>query len=167
MLFKWPYFCLCSTLEDKWTNRENKLATLYLDSRASRPSTLGPSLPIWNRILISTRKYGCLWKPILSPHNDNNFVTYIRNDISGPLHVLWQFFFGCWVTWSISSCQKYYKSVFFPKVEWWVAELLFLSLNQCWTEGGRSTAVAEDLRPTATATVAEVWGHFYGRRSYL
>ena len=27
---------------------------------------------------------------------------------------------------------------------------------QCWTEGRRSTAVAEDLRPTATATVAEV-----------
>ena len=30
-----------------------------------------------------------------------------------------------------------------------------------------STAVTEDLRPTATATVAEVWDHFYGRRSYL
>ena len=28
--------------------------------------------------------------------------------------------------------------------------------NQCWTEGRSSTAVAEDLRPTATATVAEV-----------
>ena len=27
---------------------------------------------------------------------------------------------------------------------------------QCWTEGQRSTAVAEDLRPTAMATVAEV-----------
>ena len=34
---------------------------------------------------------------------------------------------------------------------------------QCWTEGRRSTAVAENLRPTAMATVAEVWG----RRSYL
>ena len=31
----------------------------------------------------------------------------------GPLHVLWQVSFGCWVTWSISSWQKYYKSVFF------------------------------------------------------
>ena len=30
------------------------------------------------------------------------------------------------------------------------------SLFQCWTEGRSSTAVAEDLRPTATATVAEV-----------
>ena len=47
----------------------------------------------------------------------------------GPLHVLWQVSFGCWVTWSISSWQKYYKSVFFPKAEWWIAELLFLSLN--------------------------------------
>ena len=28
--------------------------------------------------------------------------------------------------------------------------------RQCWTEGRSSTAVAEDFRPTATATVAEV-----------
>ena len=27
---------------------------------------------------------------------------------------------------------------------------------QCWTVGRSSTAVAEDFRPTATATVAEV-----------
>ena len=27
-------------------------------------------------------------------------------------------------------------------------------------------AIAEDLRPTATATVAEVLGHIYGRRFY-
>ena len=32
---------------------------------------------------------------------------------------------------------------------------------QCWTEGRSSTAVAEDLRPTAMATVAEVSGHSY------
>ena len=31
-----------------------------------------------------------------------------------------------------------------------------LSMLQCWTKGRSSTAVAEDLRPTATATVAEV-----------
>ena len=42
-----------------------------------------------------------------------------------------------------------------------------LPVTQCWTEGRSSTVVAEDLRPTATATVAEVWGHSYGRRSYL
>ena len=36
---------------------------------------------------------------------------------------------------------------------------------QCWTKGQRSTT--EDLRPMATATVAYVWGHSYGRRSYL
>ena len=47
----------------------------------------------------------------------------------GPLHVLWRVSFGCWVTWSISSWQKYFKSVYFPKAEWWLAELLFLSLN--------------------------------------
>ena len=53
-----------------------------------------------------------------------NVTTFI-----GPLHILWQVSFGCWVTWSISSWQKYHMSVFFPKVEWWVAELIFLSLN--------------------------------------
>ena len=40
-------------------------------------------------------------------------------------------------------------------------------ISQCWTEGRSSTAVAEDLGPTATATVAEVWGHSYGRRFLL
>ena len=39
----------------------------------------------------------------------------------GPLHVVWQVSFGCWITWSISSWQKHYKCVFFPKAEWWVA----------------------------------------------
>ena len=33
--------------------------------------------------------------------------------ILGPLHVLWQLSFGCWVTWSIPSWQEFYKSVFF------------------------------------------------------
>ena len=28
--------------------------------------------------------------------------------------------------------------------------------QQCWTEGRSSTAVAEDIRPMVTATVAEV-----------
>ena len=42
-----------------------------------------------------------------------------------------------------------------------------LHLVQCWTEGRSSTAVAEDFRPTATATVAEVLGHSYGRRKNL
>ena len=31
-----------------------------------------------------------------------------------------------------------------------------ICLMQCWTEGRRSTAIAEDFRPTATATVAKV-----------
>ena len=38
----------------------------------------------------------------------------------GPLHVVWQVSFGWWITWSISSWQNSYKSVFFPKAEWWV-----------------------------------------------
>ena len=58
-----------------------------------------------------------------------------RSDI-GPLHVLWQVSFGCWVTWSISSWQKYYKSVFFPKV----------------VMGSRASfSVFQQLRPKLTA----------------
>ena len=58
-------------------------------------------------------------------------IRLLQSNNLGPLHVLWQVSFGCWVTWTISSLswQKYYKSVFFPKAKWWVAELLFLSLN--------------------------------------
>jgi hypothetical protein len=60
-------------------------------------------------------------------------VTFLSNSpgwlFLGPLRVVWQVSFGCWVTWSISSWQEYYKSVFFPKAEWWLAELIFLSLN--------------------------------------
>ena len=37
---------------------------------------------------------------------------------------------------------------------------------QCWTKGRSSTAVAEVLGPTATATVAEVFCHSYGRRFF-
>ena len=43
----------------------------------------------------------------------------------------------------------------------------YLGADQCWTEGRSSTAVAEDFRPTATATMAEVLGHSYGRRFLL
>ena len=35
---------------------------------------------------------------------------------TGPLHVLWQASFGCWVTRSISSWQEYNMSFFFPKL---------------------------------------------------
>ena len=68
----------------------------------------------------------------------------------------------------MTNQKKFFKSVY----------LLFIFffekqsgkfLSQCWTEGRSSTAVAEDLRPTAmaTATVAEDLDHSYGRRSYL
>ena len=63
-----------------------------------------------------------------------NACRFIYSGTLGPLHVLWQVSFGCWVTWSILSWQEYDKSVFFPKADWWVAELLFLSLNnEVWT----------------------------------
>ena len=57
------------------------------------------------------------------------FVFLLVYFVLGPLHVVWQVSFGCWITWSISSWQNSYKSVFFPKAEWWLAEILLLSLN--------------------------------------
>ena len=36
----------------------------------------------------------------------------------GPLHILWQIYFGCWVTWSISIWKEYHKSVFFLIAKW-------------------------------------------------
>ena len=44
----------------------------------------------------------------------------------GPLHVLWQVSFCCWVTWSISSWQEYYKSVFFPKWMKWIIKFTII-----------------------------------------
>ena len=35
----------------------------------------------------------------------------------GPSHVLWEVSFGFWVTWTISSWQENYKSVFFPNLQ--------------------------------------------------
>ena len=45
----------------------------------------------------------------------------------GTLLVHWQVSFGCWLTWSISSWPKYYKSVFFSQIPWSVTELFSVS----------------------------------------
>ena len=45
-----------------------------------------------------------------------DMYTHLQRQLSftyGPLHVLWQVSFGCWVTWSISSWEEHYKSVVF------------------------------------------------------
>jgi hypothetical protein len=47
----------------------------------------------------------------------------------GPLHVLWQVSFGCWVTWSISSWQKYYKIVFFSQSWFWMIKFTFIPIK--------------------------------------
>ena len=53
-----------------------------------------------------------------------HFFGYLRRTINQQcavprvlfnLHVLWQVSFGCWVTWSTSSWQKFFMSVFFLK----------------------------------------------------
>ena len=48
-----------------------------------------------------------------------------------------------------------------------LSKIVTTSNLQCWTEGRSSTAVAEDLGPTATATVAEVFCHSNGQRFLL
>ena len=61
-----------------------------------------------------------IWRIYAKRPNRNGHFKCIKNTklhlevvVYGPLHVLWQVSFGCWVTWSISSWQVYYKSVFF------------------------------------------------------
>ena len=75
------------------------------------------SIPINNMALNAVRK------GISSEVIHYNIVV----GIFGPLHVLWQVAFGCWVTWSISSWQKYDNSAFLCKGEWWVAKCVYFS----------------------------------------
>ena len=52
----------------------------------------------------------------------------------------------------IKICDKFPLNLICMVKFMYVRRYLF----QCWTEGRSSTAAAEDLRPKATATVAEV-----------
>ena len=45
------------------------------------------------------------------------FYNLAVNILLGPLHVIRQVSFGCWITWSISSWQNSYKSFFYPKTD--------------------------------------------------
>ena len=58
-----------------------------------------------------SQTFGLAYSPV------NSAKLSCSSEVSlGPLHVLWQVSFDYWVTWSISSWQEYYKSVFFPKL---------------------------------------------------
>ena len=57
-------------------------------------------------------------------------IRYLKTKVKGSLHVVWQVSFGCWITWCISSWQNSYKSVFFPKAEWWVSSRTSFSVSQ-------------------------------------
>ena len=86
---------------------------------------------------------------LFSPNNWHQRVTYFSDAVFnykrmknrtgkyGPLYVLWQVSFGCWVTWSILSWQKYYKGVFFPKAvfEWSNLQLYQKNLFGTWQFG--------------------------------
>ena len=47
----------------------------------------------------------------------------------GPLHVLWQVSFGCWITWSISSCQNPYNRV---KLSFWMVKFTVIQKKTTW-----------------------------------
>ena len=96
--------------------------THYINGHSNKVYTTTITNAIGQTILCNTLTYSN--PEVLIRTNSLDFFSHL-----GPLHVLWQVSFGCWVTWSISSWQKYHKSFFFPKDDWWVAELLFLSLN--------------------------------------
>ena len=74
------------------------------------------------------------------------------------------FFCNFWICWWKSFPEKFRPLL---RLQGYEPASIFQHLFQCWTEGRRSTAVAEDFRPTATATVAEVSGNSYGRRKFL
>ena len=65
------------------------------------------------RAIISRGLY--IFYPIFKDH----FIVFkeVFSENWGPPHVLWEVSFGFWVTWSISSWQENYKSVFFPKLQ--------------------------------------------------
>ena len=91
-------------------------------------------LSAWDRSRDSTAKRTLskhMWRSLVYLYwrLSDFWTTCASNGSLGPLHVLWQVSFGCWVTWSISCWQEYYKSVFFPKYEWWVAELILLTMT--------------------------------------
>ena len=80
-----------------------------------------------------------LWFPHLFL-NLNTKISYLditiwyQAIISNTLHALWQVSYGCWVTWSISCWQEYYKSVFFPKAKDEQQNFFFcLSTTEAWT----------------------------------
>ena len=55
------------------------------------------------------------------------------NDI-GPLHVIWQVSFGCWITWSISNWQNLYDRVFFGQLSSFVNTSLLFTQAQTFSK---------------------------------
>ena len=66
----------------------------------------------------------------------------------------------------IFSCSNNFTFLILQKVPT-LDTTVSIRKGQCWTKGRRSTAVAEDFRPKDAAMVVAVWGHSFGRRSYL
>ena len=82
-------------------------------------------------------------------------VIELLEDLVKPhelLGKLLEIFFGLFCD-ILTIVLDFIKATFVLLLTLWILYKAFL---QCWTKGRSSTAVAEDLGPTATATVAEV-----------
>ena len=64
-------------------------------------------------------------------------------------------YFQCHICIKVATKIQFGPAYCIPTGNTYRKKLLGL-FKQCWTEGRSSTAVAEDLGPKATATVAEV-----------
>ena len=98
--------------------------------------------------LLVSQKLNC----IMLLNVGNHFMIFLRMvfcKIATKSHIVNKFNFAK------SRLHCSYETVW-KELELFLIFLVFNNLIQCWTEGRSSTAVAEDLRPTATATVAEV-----------
>ena len=80
--------------------------THYINGHSNKVYTTTITNAIGQTILCNTLTYSN--PEVLIRTNSLDFFSHL-----GPLHVLWQVSFGCWVTWYISSWQENYKSVFF------------------------------------------------------
>ena len=102
-LFKWPYFCLCSTWRQM--NKQGKQISHPLSWQQRIQTKHIGSKPAYLKSNFNY-KYSQIWLSLkanfIATQWQQFVMTYIRNDISGPLHALWQVSFGCWVAWSIS-----------------------------------------------------------------
>ena len=91
---------------------------------------------------------------LINKHNFfPNIILFLVNEIV-EVYILEPFCYKKWQKRSLS------RNWIMGKRSFWLVPNWSNWYPQCWTEGQRLTAVAKYFR--STATVVEVWGHFYG-----